>query len=202
MDPSSGADFLDRLRGVVSARVAALPRSDSRSGALNLNYLRSLGADASLLSDWENGVSLEATPASPRRRRNHPSLAAHALWAESEWNRLESLGKLEFFRGPSRPELLNVNPCALILKEKPGASPGTQAWKARLIMDLARGQVNDRLPTVGVRYGSLELAASRVLPGDFLCVIDLADAFFNWPVDELSSWELGFFSPHRSAFGK
>ena len=202
MKTGDDTPFLDRLRSEVSDRVAALGRSPLRSGSLQLDYLGSIGADASILSEWSTGVSLDASPAVPRRRRNHPSLSPHAQWAEIEWDRLEALGKIEFFPGSSRPERLNVSPCALILKEKPGVSAGTVSWKARLIMDLARGQVNDRLPALGVNYGSLDLAASRIRPGDYLYVIDLADAFFNWPVDEHSSWELGFYSPRRAAFGK
>ena len=58
-----------------------------------------------------------------------------------------------------------------------------------------RGMVNERLQAVEVAYGTVELAISRMKPGDFMFVIDLADAFFNWRIHPDSSWELGFFCP-------
>ena len=55
---------------------------------------------------------------------------------------------------------------------------------------------------MGVNYGTLELAISRMHPGDYLFVIDLQGAFFNWRVHPSDTMELGFYSPKRRQFGK
>ena len=89
---------------------------------LDIDELADLGADNEFLTWWEFSRSLDAPFAPPRFHKNHPSLLAHAPWADKEWERLERLGKVEFFPpGDPQPPQLNVNPCALLLKERPGA---------------------------------------------------------------------------------
>ena len=104
---------------------------------------------------------------SPESRHNHPSLDTNSDWAEREWNRLERLGKVQFFeKGAPKPDLLNINPCALLLKEREGTDEATPWWerfKARLICDLSRGQVNEHMPRWQVQYGTVELAVSRMV---------------------------------------
>lgn len=172
---------------------------------LNLDELEAAGAQDRFMRIWEVGVPLKAQPAEPLDRRNHPSLlAAGPDWAYREWDRLEKLGKVEFL-GPSRPPRLNISPCALILKLRKDVPPSVcdeDRFKARLIVDLLRGRVNDRLPKVEVAYGTVEMAVDGIHPGDFLFVIDLKDAFFNWRVEDSSAWELGFYSPGHSSYGR
>ena len=84
---------------------------------LNIDRLSELGADNTFLSWWEHGRPLEAAPARPQQLLNHRSIEEHSAWAEREWARLESLGKVEFYPpGQPAPSDLTVNPCALLLK--------------------------------------------------------------------------------------
>ena len=109
-------------------------------------------------------------------------MLAHDEWAEREWQRLEALGKIQFFPNFERPSSLNVNPCALILKERSGSPEHASVWeryKARLIMDRRRGRVKERLPSVEVHYGTVDLAVSQMHVGNLLFVIDVVDCFFN-----------------------
>ena len=110
-------------------------------------------------------------------------------------------GSLQRQKGEPRPQRLNINPCALIIKSVPNGDLPPSA-KTRLIVDLTRGGVNPRLPPHGVDYGTVELAASRIAEGDFLFVIDMQDAFLNWRVAPASTWDLGFYSPHTRQYGK
>ena len=118
----------------------------------------------------------------------------------------KNLVRSRFFpAGQAKPAALNVNPCALLLKPREGvdeSAPLIERFKARLILDLLRGRVNERLPEVGVAYGTVDLAVSRMCRNDYLFVIDVQDSFFNWRVRPDDSYELGFFSPARSQFGK
>ena len=104
-----------------------------------------------------------------------------------------------------KPSDLHVNPCALILKLRPGV-PGDAAkeekMKARLIVDLTRSGLNPALADQEVKYGTVDLAISRMSAGAWLYVLDLADAFFNWRVHpEDANW-LGFWNPVRSQYGR
>ena len=208
MEPSSSSRLARLISEVRFAATQAASRpytADVRGLRLNLDFLRTAGASDAFLRVWEVGVDLRATPATPRTHRNHPSLGQHSVWAERVWNRLEKLGKVEFFPDETCPPRLNVNPCGLILKERPGVDADLEKWerfKARLIVDLRRGRVNERLPAVGVAYGSVELAVATLHQGDYMFVLDLADCFFNWRVADDSAWELGFFSPVRRKFGR
>ena len=134
---------------------------------LRLEKLSALGANPNFIHEWSTGVSLGAAPAHPLSRRNHPSLSQNSSAADEEWSRLQKLGKVEFFSGGKRPPKLNINPCALILKEAPVNESGGSTVKKRLILDLRRGQVNERLPAVDVDYGTVDIAASRISKGDF-----------------------------------
>ena len=131
---------------------------------------------------------------------------ANPEWADKEWDRLEALGKVSFFpTGAPKPAQLNVNPCALILKPREGVADSADVWdrfKARLIMDLKRGRVNERIPGAAVACGTLELAVGRMKTGDFLFVVDLQDAFLNWRVRPVDAFLLGFFSARRQCYGK
>ena len=98
---------------------------------------------------------------------------------------LEELGKVSFFpSGAPQPLSLNVNPCGLLLKERAGSLPDAseqERWKARLILDLRKGRVKKRVPHVGVSYGTVDMAVSRMHKGDIcLIVVDLQNCFFNW----------------------
>ena len=157
---------------------------------LRLDRLHELGASPHFLQNWRNGRNLGAAPAAPRHFKNHGSLDQHADWSETEWSRLEKLGKVEFFPGGIRPPRLNVNPCALLLKLRPGVSDEvteSEKYKARLIVDLTRGLVNPRMPCVAVAYGTVDKAVATLTKGCYMFVIDLTDAFFNWLVAEDSS---------------
>jgi hypothetical protein len=173
---------------------------------LELDYLAAIGAAPHMLAWWEHGRPLEAAPHTPKEFRNHRSVSEHSHWADAEWSRLERLGKIHFYpAGSPRPAGLNVNPCALLLKKRAGASddaPEEQKWKARLLCDLKRSHVNDTMPTLSVRYGTVELAISRIASRGFLFVIDLADSFFNWMLTVSDSMLMGFYSEARDQYGR
>ena len=57
---------------------------------LNFDFLRRMGVREHFLSEWEDGVSLGGHFNLPRSHRNHPSVREHAVWAETEWSRLEN----------------------------------------------------------------------------------------------------------------
>jgi hypothetical protein len=94
------------------------------------------------------------------------------------------LGKVSFFPVDApKPDQLNVNPCALLLKPREGISAEADIWeryKARLILDLRKGRINERAPSVGVAYGTVELAVARKKVNDFLFVTDWQDGLFGW----------------------
>ena len=200
-------DRLACLREEVKAAVAAPGFTGDVPGLrLRIDALEQAGADRSLLRLWAHGRPLAAEDRHPVQVRNHPSLLAGIAWAEKEWERLGRLGKVTFFPvGAPRPPRLNVNPCALILKPRagvPDSASDEERLKACLIVDLKRGRVNERLPWIGVAYGTVELAISRMSKNDFLFVLDLQDSFFNWRVAPEDTWELGFYAPGRRQFGK
>ena len=177
-----------------------------RGLTLQLDTLRALGASPEFLEQWTLGVPLGAQAAAPSRVPNHPSLVQNDSWAAAEWDRLEKLGKVFMFPpGAPPPPKLNVNPCALLLKPREGAddsAPEIERWKARLILDLRRGRVNERLPQVGVAYGTLDMAVSRLKQGSHMFVIDLQDCFFNWRVRPEDADLLGFYCPGRQQYGR
>jgi len=198
-----------RLQSLWSVIIACTASSSFFKGIsglrLCIDTLRALGVKEQFLDWWENGRPLEASPAPARFRKNHPSFIRESVWAKRELERLEALGKVEFFTGTQRPHGLNINPLALILKERsdvPADRPAEERMKARLIVDLLRGEVNSRLPSVGVAYGTVDLAVSRMSPGCFLYVLDLQDCFFNWRVHPDSAMELSFFCEARQQYGR
>ena len=198
---------MDALREHVIRRNASLECWDGVPGlTLRFDFLAEAGANPELLHQWRHGRVLEPSARPAKRARNHPSVAAQAEWAEREWARLEAAGKIEFFpAGAPKPPELNVNPCGLILKEREGAGedePDEVRLKPRLIVDLRRGCVNQSLPDVGVHYGTLDQAVSRLAEGSWMFVLDLQDCFFNWRIDPADSMLLGFYSPSRNQFGK
>ena len=69
-------------------------------------------------------------------------------------------------------------------------------------MDLLKSKVNLHLPEWDVKYGTVELAVSRMAPGSWHFVVDLADAFLNWKVADEDTLLLGFFSPARNQYGR
>ena len=79
------------------AKACAIWIDGIRGLTLNLQLLEQLGADRKFLNWWRNGRPLEAQPVVPRVWRNHRSLMEASTWAEKEWSRLDSLGKIEFF---------------------------------------------------------------------------------------------------------
>ena len=199
--------IMDELRARILHGNSALTWYEGILGlTLKLDFLEACGASAELLRQWKEGRSLgvDNQPV-PKRARNHPSVDMHANWAEREWTRLEDAGKVEFFPLGARPAELNVNPCGLILKQREGIQEDAteeQKYKARLIVDLRRGRVNAHLPEIGVSYGTLEQAISRMRRNSWLFVVDLQDCFFNWRVAPADTMMLGFFSPARKQFGK
>ena len=198
---------ISQLRlSIRSAAESARWQHGIRGLYLNLEFLRKCGASPRILTTWQQGRALSAAPAEPTERANHPSLTENGKLANLEWARLSDLGKVTLFApGRPRPPRLNVNPCALIAKVREGVAddaPKHERLKVRLIVDLTRGLVNPRLPEVGVKYGTLELAVSRMKVGDYLFVLDLKDAFFNWRVEPNDTWELVFFMPTTRQYGK
>ena len=173
---------------------------------LRFDFLSANGADPALLHSWRHGHSLGASPVVPRQARNHPSVTSQLAWAEREWDRLAETGKVSFFPVDAPPpKHLNVNPCGLILKPRPGAdaeADESERFKARLIVDLRRGGVNECMPNADVAYGTLDQAVARMSAGSWLFVLDLRDCFFNWRVSDADSYALGFYSPGRRQFGK
>ena len=207
MSESAPKPRLQALLARIRATIAGFRcHKNIRGLLLDLDRLRALGARPDLLAAWEFGRSFEPSADIPREFRNHPSLEDNPEWAEREWDRLAAMGKVSFFpMGAPKPLQLNVNPCALILKPREGVADVAEVWerfKARLILDLKRGRVNMRVPPVSVSYGSAELAISRMSVGDFLFVVDLQDAFFNWKVLPEDSFLLGFYSSRRQQYGK
>ena len=75
-------------------------------------------------------------------------------------------------------------------------------FKARLVCDLSKSLVNEKLPHWDVKYGSVDLAVSRLSHSAWLYVVDLADAFYNWKVSADDTWMLGFYSPTRRQYGR
>ena len=197
---------LQNMRDECKLRMSSWTFTDGIRGVvLNLDFLRDKGVSPCFLRQWRDGIALSADVIRPRHRANHPSMKQHDQWAEIEWSRLERLGKVTCLLGTSRPDSLNVNPCASILKEQHGASndaPETDRYKARLIVDLRRGGVNPHLPAVEVHYGTVEQAVLQFSVNDFIFILDLQDCFFNWRVAPTDAWLLGFYSPARRQFGK
>ena len=99
-----------------------------------LDRLKAMAASQQFLDWWEHGRPLDASSHEVKRFKNHPSLDRHADWASTEWDRLHRLGKVEFFPpGQPKPPNLHINPCALLLKERAGASeelPDIERYKA------------------------------------------------------------------------
>ena len=178
----------------------------TRGLTLQLDALKALGAARAFLDQWRFGVPLEAQATAPSRVSNHPSLVQNDSWAAAEWDRLERLGKVFMFPlGEPPPHKLNVNPCALLLKPREGSdesAPEVERWKARLILDLRRGRVNERLPQVGVAYGTLDMAVSRLKKGSHMFVLDIQDCFFNWRVSPEDTNLLGFYCPEIRQYGR
>ena len=197
---------LHDLQGRVRQAAGRPGSCGTRGLNLNLDFLRRCGAKPDLLHSWQHGKPLHASAGKPTHLRNHPSLLQQAQLAKVEWERLETLGKVSLFDpGAPRSSKLNVNPCALLLKARDGVSesaPMAERMKARLIVDLTRGLVNPRLPQFGVAYGTIDLAVSRMTANQYLFVVDLKDAFFNWRISPDDSWELGFYCPASRRFGK
>lgn len=170
---------------------------------LRADNLRTLGASEHFLDRWENGHALNLAAGAVETHANHKSLATNVAWADVEWSRLEALGKIEFFPPGVCPPNLHVNPCALLLKERPdtdAATPDAERFKARLLCDLLRSHINERLPKLSVNYGTVDLALSRMRTGVFLFVIDFADCFFHWKLSSQDSMNMGFFSPPRNCY--
>ena len=189
--------FSSALRAYVESRSSRLTWWNNVPGlTLRLDFSESCGASVDFLKWWAEGEILDAAPDRPSVGRNHPSLATHDTWADKEWARCAALGKVSFFpRGAPRPTGLHVSPCALLLKVREGVTETTEdhdRYKARLIVDLRRGRVNHRLPHIGVSYGTVDMAVSRLQAGPFIFKIDLQDSFFNWKVAPEDSWQLGF----------
>eukprot|EP00959_Pyramimonas_sp_CCMP1952_P007623 159048-Pyramimonas_sp.AAC.1 len=79
---------------IVDADARAIWVSGIRGLRLNVDFLRTAGAEDELLQRWEHGWPLEiASSLRPRCYDNHPTMSSHARWAEREWSRLERLGK-------------------------------------------------------------------------------------------------------------
>jgi hypothetical protein len=174
-----------------------------RGLTLRFDFLKQCGAAPEFLQTWRNGISLGAAAAPPANIPNHPSVAQHSSWATAEWSRLEALGKVRFFS--SKPPTLHVNPCALLLKPREGVDASAaeqERFKARLILDLRRGRVNERMPQVSVSYGTVDHAVSMLQSGSFMFVIDLQDCFFNWRVSTADANLLGFLCPARQLYGR
>ena len=94
---------LQKLRDECKARISSWEfRYGIQGLTLNLDFLKTKGANESFLKQWRNGVSLQAETATTRYFRNHPSVTTHDQWAEAEWGRLEKLGKVTFLSGTSR----------------------------------------------------------------------------------------------------
>ena len=59
---------------------------------------------------------------------------------------MENLGKMQFWEpGAERPPGLHVNPCAAVVKDRPGCSPSDPEelrTKLRIIVDLKRSLVD------------------------------------------------------------
>ena len=171
------------VSGIKSA-VKVLPVGN----ALQLEAMRSLGASPELLERWEFGWPVARDTLVPADAPSHPSLAASAARVSAEWDRLAALGKIVWFaEGAPKPAKLHVNPCAAIVKDRPGADPSLAEelrTKLRVIVDLRRGGVNSIAVDEGVDFASLEKVLGLMRPRDFVWVIDLTDAFYNWPVAE------------------
>ena len=199
-------DRLDRLRAHIRQHNAGMAWWQNVRGlTLRFDFLKACGAGPEFLQQWRNGVALGATAAPPASVPNHPSVAEHGAWAAAEWDRLESLGKVRFFSTGRKPPGLNVNPCALLLKPREGADEAAseeERFKARLILDLRRGRVNERLPHITVAYGTVDRAVSKLSQGSFMFVLDLQDCFFNWRVQPSDSNLLGFYCPTRQQYGR
>ena len=177
-----------------------------RGLTLRFDFLRSAGVSNAFLDRWLRGRPLDAPGAVPRHARNHPSCRENEEWAEREFSRLSSAGKVTLWApGAPKPAGLNINPCALILKPRTDCAeeaPETDRFKARLIVDLRRGRVNEFLPEVPVNYGTLEQAVSRLTTGSWMFVLDLQDCFFNWRVAEDDTFLLGFYVSSTRQYGK
>ena len=197
VEPMDTDEREELLRSVVLKPVQTMQWHKGIAGLfLNLDFLQVWGADHKLLNMMEYGVDLEVRALKPKFRKNHPSLTKNAEAAHEEWRRQSDEGKVTWL-GRVRPEQLNVNPCALILTAREDGSV-----KSRLILDLLKGLVNERVRKWSVSYGTVELATSRLQRGSYLFVVDLADCFGNWKIKEVDTWELGFFDEFSGEYGK
>lgn len=167
---------------------------------LSISLLRELGAQQWFLENIQRGIQLPVRSKGVTVQKNHPSFYANQETAEAEWDRLDHMGKIRWWEKDAKPRNLNVNPCAILLKDEQGPD-GEWRVKKRIILDLLRGRVKERLEDVAVSYATLEEAVSKMHRGSWLFVIDLVDAFFNWPLNEAGTLECGFYSPKRKKFG-
>ena len=141
---------MDDLRAEIRSEVAAFAWYQGVKGlTLRIDRLKTLGASPQFLDWWRFGRPLDIQPGPVESFTNHPSLRTHLKWAELEWERLERLGKVEFYPKGTKPTGLHVNPCALLLKLRPDApddAPEEDRYKPRLLCDLLRSRINIRLP--------------------------------------------------------
>ena len=141
-----------RLVDWITGQVALYPKGN----CLRLDRFRELGAPREILERWASGWSINETFDEPSTVRNHPSLAQHAERVHKEWARMEKLGKIRFFEsGHPKPELLHVNPCAAILKDRPDCDPSwpeDRRTKLRIIVDPLRSGVNAHVCDEGVNF--------------------------------------------------
>ena len=116
---------LPYLRDVVTSRFSKAnpcPEGGSIRGLqLNITLLRTLGASPWLIRNLKNGIQLPLCRHHVGQWRNHPSLLQHLEAAEEEWSRLDKLGEVRWWASDRKPESLNVNPCAVLLKEEQGS---------------------------------------------------------------------------------
>jgi hypothetical protein len=144
-----------------------------RGLTLRVGYLAAWGVDPKILSRMQHGFDLDLLAAPPKRRKNHPSCKVNADLVHSEYVRLHAQGSISWL-GKTCPDGLNVNLCAMIVKNRDDGSV-----KARLIMDLSKGGANERVRKIPVRYGSVDRAVNMMSKNRFIFVIDLADCFWH-----------------------
>ena len=133
-----------------------------------------------IVKKWEEGWRIDEGFSLAADNRNHPSMANAAERVAKDWDRLASLGKIQFFeRGAAKPRRLHVNPAAAILKDRPGYDPDLPEevrTKLRIIVDLKMGLVNLSTVSEDVDFSSVEKAVDTLAPGHWIFALDLTES--------------------------
>jgi len=206
-DKDTDHQWLEEIKSEILTEVEMWPPGTQ----LKFNFLKSIDADPNLMEKWILGWPLDPDDRTSQEMKNHRSLDENSDRVHKEYVRLRKKGKVTLFpKGQRKPDRLHVSPCAAVITEKT-IDTKNRSWedipieektKLRIVLDLLRGRVNERLTAMEVDFTCSERAAKLMSKDCWIWTIDLTDAFLNWKVKEEGTWLLGFYSPGNDQYGK